>query len=392
MTNYPSPLKSGVVIHPLNMLIRKSKFWHLNLIVKLKTSLVLGLFMADEKIVKSLESAEKLLNNGDAEGCLAALRKVDPQGENATTLRIAGEATWALAKGNDSKSEYRKAASLLRDSVKKNPKNRANNNSYNNILNEMQNKGIKETTLPRLINDGTPTLAGIAALVGVIVIALVAVKVASSSTTLVLPDEAELTISWNDGQVTKTEKIVIELYPDDAPVHVENLYWHATNGNYDNTFFHRVIGDNENTPEYDPFMIQGGDFQFGNGGGGYAAKWFGYCNGEAFENSGDCSDETQYTLPDEANNGLIHEPCTISMAKTTAPHTGGSQFFLIPQESKPEHLDGVHTVFGQITSGCEFVNQISEVETGANDVPVNPVTLVSMTTNGGESDAWWNFW
>ena len=51
--------------------------------------------MADEKLVKSLESAEKLLNGGDAEGCLAALRKVDPPGENATTLRIAGEATWS---------------------------------------------------------------------------------------------------------------------------------------------------------------------------------------------------------------------------------------------------------------------------------------------------------
>ena len=59
--------------------------------------------MADEKLVKSLESAEKLLKSGDAEGCLAALRKVDPQGENATTLRIAGEATWALAKENESK-------------------------------------------------------------------------------------------------------------------------------------------------------------------------------------------------------------------------------------------------------------------------------------------------
>ena len=339
--------------------------------------------MADEKLVKSLESAEKLLNGGDADGCLAALRKVDPQGENATTLRIAGEATWALAKENDSKSEYRKAASLLRDSVKKNPKNKANNNSYNNILNEMQNKGIKETTLPRLVNDGTPTLAGIVALVGVIVIALVGVKLATTSTTLTLPDEAELTISWNDGQETKTEKIIIELYPEEAPVHVENLYWHAEEGNYDGTSFHRII---------DNFMVQGGDFQFGNGQGGYAAKWFGYCNGESMANSGDCPDETQYTMPDEANNGLTHEPCTISMAKTSAPHTGGSQFFLVPQDSNPSHLDGVHTVFGQITSGCEFVDQISEVETGQNDVPVNPVTLVSMTTNGEESKAWWNFW
>ena len=46
------------------------------------------------------------------------------------------------------------------------------------------------------------------------------------------------------------------------------------------------------------------------------------------------------------------------------PHTGGSQFS-DTTDSNPSHLDGVHTVFGQITSGCEFVDQISEVETGA---------------------------
>ena len=66
----------------------------------------------------------------------------------------------------------------------------------------------------------------------------------------------------------------------------------------------------------------------GDGTGGYAAKWYGYCNGEAMDNFADCTGgETLYTMPDEADNGLIHTPCTISMAKTSAPHTGGSQFF-----------------------------------------------------------------
>ena len=140
-------------------------------------------------------------------------------------------------------------------------------------------------------------------------------------------------------------------------------------------------------------MIQGGDFENQDGTGGYAAKWFGYCNGEAMDNSIDCSSETLYTMPDEADNGLLHTPCTISMAKTSPPNTGGSQFFLIPEDSTPNWLDGVHTVFGDITEGCEFVTSISDVPTGENtDNPVNPVTLVSVTTNGGEDNPWWYFW
>ena len=49
------------------------------------------------------------------------------------------------------------------------------------------------------------------------------------------------------------------------------------------------------------------------------------------------------------------------MAKTSAPHTGGSQFFLIPSDSTPSWLDGVHTVFGEVTSGCDHVTAISGV-------------------------------
>ena len=66
------------------------------------------------------------------------------------------------------------------------------------------------------------------------------------------------------------------------------------------------------------------------------------------------------------------------MAKTNNPNTGGSQFFLIPEDSNPSHLDGVHTVFGNIISGCNHVTAISEVPTAAQDRPVNDVTLISV--------------
>ena len=350
--------------------------------------------MAAEDLDKKWEKAEKMLAKGNAVGCLDLLREFDASGEKATTLRIAGEATWALAKKKDSRAEYRKAASLLRDAVKKAPRDKTSNSAYNELLNEMQEKRIKETTMPRLINDGTPTLAGIGALIGAITVALLLLKAATYTPPTDLPTEAKMRLTWTDANgLFKDEVITIDLAPESAPIHVENLHLHATNGNYDDTIFHRVIGDNENTPEYDPFMIQGGDFQFGSGTGGYAAKWYGYCNGEAMDNAADCAGgQTAYTIPDEADNGLLHTPCTISMAKTNSPHTGGSQFFLIPEDSNPDWLDGVHTVFGDISDGCEHITSISEVQTDNNDRPNNTVTLVSVTTNGGEDTPWWYFW
>ena len=349
--------------------------------------------MAEEDIGKTWEKAEKILAKGNASACLDLLREVDPNGDKATTLRIAGEATWAIAKKKDSRAEYRKAASLLRDSVKKAPRNKASNSAYNELLNEMQDKRIKETAFPRLVNDGTPTLAGIGALIGAITVSLLLVKAATYTPPTDLPTEAKMRVTWTDANgLFNNEVITIELYPESAPVHVENLHLHAVEGNYDNTNFHRII---------DGFMIQGGDFERGDGTGGYAADWYGYCNGQAMDNELDCGGgRTVYTIPDEADNGLLHNPCTISMAKTGQPNTGGSQFFLIPQDSKPDWLDGEHTVFGDITDGCDHVTSISEVltpnsnpsDSQNSDEPYNPVTLVSVTTNGGEDTPWWYFW
>ena len=334
--------------------------------------------MADDEMKVGWEKAEKAITKGKGESALKILRDVDPNGTEQTTLRLAGHATWLDAKSRNNRADYRRAAALLRDATKKNPRDKKADRTYNELLNEMQDKGISETTFPRLVNDGTPTPAGIVAIFLAVVLVLAGINLANRGGTTT--DIVDLQLTWNDGANSGT--VTIELYPDDAPIHVENFKLLVENGDYDGTIFHRVIDD---------FMIQGGDFTRGDGTGGHAAKWFGYCNGDNSIPESDCQ-STSHTIPDEADNGLNHEPCTISMAKTSAPHTGGSQFFLIPSDSTPSWLDGQHTVFGEITSGCNHVTAISSVQTGDDDRPVEDVELVSATFVGSETTPWYQFW
>ena len=345
--------------------------------MRLKTKIALAMTMADDEKAAAWEKAEKALSKGKGESALKILREIDANGEDPTTLRLAGHATWLEAKNGHNRGTYRKAASLLREATKKNPRDKKAGSLYNDLLNEMQDKGISETAFPRLINDGTPTPAGLVALLVAVMVLLGGVTLANQSDTTT--DIVELQMAWGSGN---TGTITIELYPDDAPDHVENFKLLVEQGRYDGTIFHRIIDD---------FMIQGGDFTRGDGTGGHAAKWFGYCNGDNTVSEADCQ-ETSYTIPDGADNGLKHEPCTISMAKTSAPHTGGSQFFLIPNDSTPDWLDEVHTVFGEITTGCDHVTSISSVETGQNDKPVYDVELVSATFVGSETKPWYEFW
>ncbi|MDA7555635.1 peptidylprolyl isomerase [Euryarchaeota archaeon] len=172
-----------------------------------------------------------------------------------------------------------------------------------------------------------------------------------------------------DENSRNTSVINIELYNNDAPNHVDSFLTHIERGNYNSTIFHRIINN---------FMIQGGDIEGLNGYGGYASNWYGYCDGTAASSSDSCN-ENSWTLPDEADNGLTHTPGALSMAKTSSPNTGGSQFFIVPSDSSPSHLDGVHTVFGYVTSGLDHIDMISEVETGSNDRPLYDVTIINIT-------------
>lgn len=177
----------------------------------------------------------------------------------------------------------------------------------------------------------------------------------------VMYSDARLDVSHGE----ENFEILLRLNHTAAPNHADNFRSHILQGNYDGVDFHRIIDD---------FMIQGGDFENGDGSGGFAANWYGWCNGVSIP-IGECSEE-DYTVPDEVESGLSHFSCTISMAHA-GPNTGGSQFFLVPGDVSHLHwLDGVHTVFGDVVGGCDHVTTLSGTETN-NDRPIVPVTISS---------------
>jgi peptidyl-prolyl cis-trans isomerase B (cyclophilin B) len=141
---------------------------------------------------------------------------------------------------------------------------------------------------------------------------------------------------------TNIGDITLELNADEAPKTVTNFVTHTKNGYYDGLTFHRVITD---------FMIQGGD-PSGNGTGGESIY------GAMFE--------------DEINS-LPMVKGAIAMANS-GPNTNGSQFFIIHAEETP-WLVGKHTVFGNVVEGIDVLDAIAAVETGANDRPVEEVTM-----------------
>jgi cyclophilin family peptidyl-prolyl cis-trans isomerase len=355
--------------------------------------------MADKNMSESWQKAEKLITNGKAEGALLELREIDGEGTHPTTLRIAGEATWAIAKGKRNKVDYRKAASLLRESSKKAPKDKKASSSYNDILNEMQDLGFSETSLPRLINDGTPTFAGMIAMGMALVLVLAGITVANSAKPVAVGDVV-MELSWTDtsGQ-SHNGKIWIELYEDDTPMHAESFRSNTDAGRYDGTIFHRIV---------DGFMIQGGDFENGDGTGGHAGKFFGYCASTGFSESDTCeNDMTDWVVP--AEFGETHSPGVIAAARSQADNSAGSQFYLVDSTGATS-LDNQYTAFGfaykgeidgSATTGVAVIDAISQVGCGANQdvctdsnkLSTYPVTVESAVISGiSEANPWYQFW
>jgi peptidyl-prolyl cis-trans isomerase B (cyclophilin B) len=135
---------------------------------------------------------------------------------------------------------------------------------------------------------------------------------------------------------TNLGKITAELYEKDAPLAVANFEKLANSGFYDGVKFHRVIAD---------FVVQGGDplsrdlpagdRKIGTGGPGWTIK---------------C---------ETAGNPRTHAVGALSMAHA-GKDTGGSQFFMVLSEQNTKHLNGVHTVFGQITDGLDVMKKIKQ--------------------------------
>ena len=149
--------------------------------------------------------------------------------------------------------------------------------------------------------------------------------------------------------------VEIELFIDHAPKHVERILALSKNKEYDGVVFHRVI---------DGFMAQTGDVEFGNS------------NKETF--SLDRAGTGSSSLPDLKSefNNIPHERGTVSMARSSNPNSGNSQFFIC-LEAAP-HLDRQYTVFGKVIKGMEFVDQIKKGD-GPNGSVSNPDKILNIT-------------
>ena len=155
-----------------------------------------------------------------------------------------------------------------------------------------------------------------------------------------------VTIEMENGGVIKAE-----LYPEVAPNTVNNFVSLVKQGFYDGIIFHRVIPG---------FMIQGGDPKgVGSGGPGYCIK--GEFNSNGFKND------------------LLHTRGVLSMARTMAPNSAGSQFFIMHEDAP--HLDGQYAAFGKVIEGIEVVDEICKVRTDYNDRPRINQTMKKVTVD-----------
>ncbi len=155
-----------------------------------------------------------------------------------------------------------------------------------------------------------------------------------------------VTITMENGGVIKAE-----LYPEIAPISVNNFISLINKKFYDGLIFHRVIRG---------FMIQGGcPNGNGMGGPGYSIK------GEFAQNG--------------VKNDLKHTEGVLSMARAMNPNSAGSQFFIMHKTSP--HLDGSYAAFGKVTEGMDVVNKIAETATDYSDRPLQKQVIKSMTVD-----------
>jgi peptidyl-prolyl cis-trans isomerase B (cyclophilin B) len=150
---------------------------------------------------------------------------------------------------------------------------------------------------------------------------------------------------------TNKGTIKLELDAEKAPKSVANFLDYVAKGHYDNTIFHRVIGD---------FMIQGGGFDA-------TMK----------------QKPTGATVENEAKNGLKNDKYTVAMARTSDPHSASAQFFINTKNNAfldyPGQDGWGYAVFGKVVEGADIVDLINKVKTGRSgmfsDVPSDPVII-----------------
>ncbi|MDP6098975.1 MAG: peptidylprolyl isomerase [Candidatus Thalassarchaeaceae archaeon] len=342
------------------------------------------------------EEVEKQIDAGENDAALETLRAAWAEhgdtANHANTWKLVGDAKQALGESSQpiNRKMLRDAGKAYQSALQKDAKHRDARRASNALRAKMDGLGIRSSPLPKLIDDGTPTIYGMISILVVGMLLLTSIKfMPEIKQALGLVQE-----STDDWDAT----LAIELYPSAAPKTIDSFKDHAHNGRYEGIAFHRVI---------DGFMVQGGDISCGAqplgsagcnaGTGGYSGIWYG---------QGQEDDITTWSMPDEfdctqtdTNSpwvGTCHAPGMLAMANS-GPNTGGSQFYLVDKDSTPSHLNGKHTVFGMATDdstylgssigGIELVNMLSEVPTIGGDEPnadqpSNPPYIHSIEIDG----------
>lgn len=181
--------------------------------------------------------------------------------------------------------------------------------------------------------------------------------ISAEETSLTTQKETNMPSTRTALMKTSKGEITIELNAEKAPISVANFISYAEAGHYDGTLFHRVIPG---------FMIQGGGFE-----------------------PGMKQKPTNTPIDNEANNGLSNETYTLAMARTNAPNSATSQFFINVVDN--DRLDFTsesgagwgYAVFAKVTDGQDVVKEIEAVNTGQvgpyGDVPIEDVLIESVT-------------
>ena len=175
----------------------------------------------------------------------------------------------------------------------------------------------------------------------------------SEAKTAELSPENTLIIELKDG------KVIIELFKDDAPKHVERIKKLASEGKYDGVVFHRVI---------EGFMAQTGDVKYGNS--------------KDFSKSRVGTGGSELADLKEEFNDREHKKGTCSMARSSSPNSANSQFFICFDDAS--FLDGQYTVWGQVVEGMEFVDKIKLGSSSNNGAVDDPDIMVKVSVGSAK--------
>jgi cyclophilin family peptidyl-prolyl cis-trans isomerase len=183
--------------------------------------------------------------------------------------------------------------------------------------------------------------------------------------TAILTDPTNMGRIVNVRMETTMGEVMLELYLDKAPETVKNFLYYTNSGAYDGTIFHRIIKG------------------FMNQGGGYTVDYV--------------KKKTQRPISNEAYNGLKNLRGTIAMARTNAPHSATSQFFINTADNSMLDHTGKnmrgwgYAVFGKVVNGMDVIDNMANVETGSagpftQDAPQQQIIILKMSEMKSEQE------